>query len=137
MIRTVSLIAAVLLASSGAAFATSVQFNDFCDHEDFTVSNNVAVGASDASSCDDAYIVGEDGKVKAAPKGKVTILGSDLGLAGTGWDLVLNLKTGEAEVYGTTNGTSLLAISDTITVSKARVPPSHRGLPSLRSALTR
>jgi hypothetical protein len=133
-------LAALLLAASagGANAATyNISITGFCDTEVLTTNGDVVVGQSNASSCDTGNLVGTSARLNAANAngaGKNLVVGGDLGLSPDAWVWAFNLKTGQATLTGTPDGSTVygpLVFSFTYTKANQHKP---KGLPSAVSA---
>ncbi len=131
--QSISFFGAALLAATatGASAKTyNIAITEACDTLTLTVTDDVVVGTSNATGCDDSYEIGTVAKVSSsvAPGGSILVAAGDLGTEPDQWVWEFNLKTGEAELRGTLNGTTEIQapFAFTITKGKAKARP---GLP--------
>jgi hypothetical protein len=140
MIRTLSLVAATLIITSTAAFATtySIQVTNYCDHLTVTSSSGVVTGASDGTfsggtACDQSYIIGTQ-------KGKAMAAYGDLGLSPDSWQWTFKFGkkgTGTATLSAYLGSyIAPIGFDITYTTSGIRTPPVGRKLPSAISVFS-
>ncbi len=136
-VRYTLIATALLLATATAASAATynISFSNTCDTLTLTETDGVVVGVSDAPSCDDSYEVGTVAKLAASvsPGGKVLVAAGDLGGAPLQWVWEFNLKTGEAELRGTQDGSTVLAAEFPFTLTKDRKLGDRSHLPKATS----
>jgi hypothetical protein len=137
MKRTLSLVAATLLITSTAAFATtySIQITGFCDHLTLNSSGGIVVGNSDTASCDTSVVVGGQKKKALSAAGDLGYGPSEAWV----WNFKLGKKGNGTGTLTGTDGTDVFGPLDfdmTYTSSGARVPPANRNLPRAVSVFT-
>jgi hypothetical protein len=121
---------ALLIATVTAASAKTynIAITNTCDTLTLTETDGVVVGVSNATNgCDDSYEIGSAAKLAASvtPGGKVLVAAGDLGSAPTQWVWEFNLKTGEAELRGTPDGSTVYALEFPFTTGKVLGDRSH------------
>ncbi len=141
MLNRSFLVAAAVLACSGtgaAARTYHIAISGACDTLTLTETNDVVLGVSDASDCDDSYEVGSKARVSSTvlPGGPVLVAAGDLGLAPDQWVWEFNVKTGQAELRGTPDGKTLYAAGFSFTLSKDKAP-ARPGLPKATAIFAR